>query len=50
MGKYVAENLVKSLIKAYISVRHAKIGILGITFKENCPDGRNSNSFLTSKI
>jgi UDP-N-acetyl-D-galactosamine dehydrogenase len=42
MGKYVAENLVKSLIKADIPVRHAKIGILGITFKENCPDARNS--------
>lgn len=42
MGKYVAENLVKSLIKADIKVNHAKVGILGLTFKENCPDTRNT--------
>lgn len=42
MGKYIAENMVKSLIKADLPVRNAKIGILGITFKENCPDARNS--------
>lgn len=42
MGKYVAENLVKNLIKADISVRGAKVAILGFTFKENCPDTRNT--------
>ena len=42
MGKYVAENVVKNLIKADISVKHAKVGILGFTFKENCPDTRNT--------
>ena len=42
MGKYVAENLVKNLIKADLSVRKAKVGILGFTFKENCPDTRNT--------
>lgn len=42
MGKYVAENLVKNLIKADISVKNAKVGILGFTFKENCPDTRNT--------
>jgi len=42
MGKYVAENLVKSLIKADLAVRKAKVGILGFTFKENCPDTRNT--------
>lgn len=42
MGKYVTENIVKQLIKADISVRNAKIAILGITFKENCPDTRNT--------
>lgn len=42
MGKYVAENLIKSLIKADISVKNAKVGILGFTFKENCPDTRNT--------
>lgn len=42
MGKYVAENLVKKLIKADIPVKSAKIAILGFTFKENCPDTRNT--------
>jgi len=42
MGKYVAENLVKNLIKADLSVKNAKVGILGFTFKENCPDTRNT--------
>lgn len=42
MGKYVAENLIKSLIKADIPVRNAKVAILGFTFKENCPDTRNT--------
>lgn len=42
MGKYVAENTVKMLIKNDKNIRNAKIGILGITFKENCPDTRNS--------
>lgn len=42
MGKYVAENLVKNLIKADLSVKQAKVGILGFTFKENCPDTRNT--------
>lgn len=42
MGKYVAENLVKNLIKADIPVKRAKVGILGFTFKENCPDTRNT--------
>lgn len=42
MGKYVAENLVKSLIKADITVKGAKVALLGFTFKENCPDTRNT--------
>ena len=42
MGKYVAESLVKNLIKADISVKGAKVAILGFTFKENCPDTRNT--------
>lgn len=42
MGKYVAENTVKMLIKNDRNIRNAKVGILGITFKENCPDTRNS--------
>ncbi len=42
MGKYVAESLVKNLIRADIPVKGARVGILGFTFKENCPDTRNS--------
>lgn len=42
MGKYVAENVVKNLIKADKPVRNAKVAILGFTFKENCPDTRNT--------
>ena len=42
MGKYVAENLVKNLIRADIRVRDARVAMLGFTFKENCPDTRNT--------
>ena len=42
MGKYVAEQTVKQLIKIDKSIREAKVGCLGITFKEDCPDARNS--------
>ena len=42
MGKYVAEQTVKQLIKADKPIRTAKVGCLGITFKEDCPDARNS--------
>ena len=42
MGKYVAESLVKNLIKVSIPVKGAKVAILGFTFKENCPDTRNT--------
>ena len=42
MGKYVAENCVKKLIAADKAVRGAKVAILGFTFKENCPDTRNT--------
>ena len=42
MGKYVAENCVKSLIAAGKNVKGARVAILGFTFKENCPDTRNT--------
>jgi UDP-N-acetyl-D-galactosamine dehydrogenase len=42
MGKYVAESVVKNLIKADLPVSRARVAILGFTFKENCPDTRNS--------
>lgn len=42
MGKYVAENCVKQLIAADKPVRNASVAVLGFTFKENCPDARNT--------
>lgn len=42
MGKYVAEYVVKNLIAADKAVKGAKVAILGFTFKENCPDTRNT--------
>ncbi|MDB2068702.1 nucleotide sugar dehydrogenase [Clostridium perfringens] len=42
MGKYVAENIVKKLIAAGKAVKDARVAILGFTFKEDCPDTRNT--------
>lgn len=45
MGKYIAESCVKKLIKAEKTVKNARVAILGFTFKENCPDTRNSKVY-----
>lgn len=42
MARYVARNTIKQMLKNGIDVPRAKVGVLGITFKENCPDIRNS--------
>jgi UDP-N-acetyl-D-galactosamine dehydrogenase len=42
MAKFVAEQTIKELIKANCNVKGAKVNVLGLTFKENCPDLRNS--------
>ena len=42
MAKYVAENTIKSLIKANKRVKGAKVAVLGVTFKQDCPDTRNT--------
>jgi UDP-N-acetyl-D-galactosamine dehydrogenase len=42
MGKYVAEQTGKQLLKADKPISHAQVGCRGITFKEDCPDTRNS--------
>ena len=42
MGEYVATQVIKTMIKNDIKVNGAKILVLGITFKENCPDVRNT--------
>ncbi|WP_374264548.1 nucleotide sugar dehydrogenase [Zoogloea sp.] len=42
MGKYVAEETVKQMIQAGHNIKGADVVVLGLTFKENCPDLRNS--------
>lgn len=42
MGKYLGERLVKLLVQANLPIKGARVGILGLTFKENVPDLRNS--------
>jgi len=42
MGQYVASQVVKTMIKKGINVAEAEVLMLGITFKENCPDVRNT--------
>tara|TARA_B100000519_G_C14237926_1_gene435715 strand:+ start:875 stop:2173 length:1299 start_codon:yes stop_codon:yes gene_type:complete len=42
MGEYIAENTIEALINQGTSIENAKISILGLTFKENCPDIRNT--------
>ena len=42
MGKYVADATIKEMIKAGKAPKNSKVAILGLTFKENCPDTRNS--------
>lgn len=49
MGKYVAESAIKQMICAGLAPKKANVAIFGITFKENCPDTRNSkvNDIIT---
>jgi UDP-N-acetyl-D-galactosamine dehydrogenase len=42
MSKFVAEKTVKSMISSGFHVKGAKVNVIGLTFKENCPDLRNS--------
>jgi len=42
MGKYIAEQTVKHMIRAGFPVKGGRVSVLGLTFKENCPDLRNS--------
>lgn len=42
MGEYVAQEVVRSMIKKEILIKNSNVLILGITFKENCPDVRNT--------
>ena len=42
MGKFIAEKTVKMMVQAGSSIKGAKVNVLGLTFKEDCPDLRNS--------
>lgn len=42
MGKFIAEKTVKKMITQGINIKNAKVSVLGLTFKEDCPDLRNS--------
>lgn len=42
MGEFVADAAIKKMVQAGLAPAKAKVGVLGITFKENCPDVRNS--------
>lgn len=42
MAKFVAEKTVKSMISSGFNIKGAKVNVIGLTFKENCPDLRNS--------
>ena len=42
MGAYVAQKMVKSLLKKGLRVKEARLLVMGLTFKENCPDLRNT--------
>jgi len=42
MGKFIAEQTIKQMIRLGNPVKGAKVNVLGLTFKENCPDLRNS--------
>ncbi|CAD2074894.1 UDP-N-acetyl-D-glucosamine 6-dehydrogenase [Jeotgalicoccus aerolatus] len=45
MGEYIGNTIVKKLIESNKLVKNAKVVLLGVTFKENCPDTRNSKVF-----
>lgn len=45
MGKYVANKLIKQMLKTRMNITESKVLIMGLTFKENCPDIRNSKVF-----
>ncbi|TXI69010.1 MAG: nucleotide sugar dehydrogenase [Cyclobacteriaceae bacterium] len=42
MGSYVAEEVVKLMIRKDINIKNANVLVMGVTFKENCPDIRNT--------
>ena len=49
MGIFVTDNIIKKMIQSNINVKKSNIYIMGITFKENCPDMRNSKAVEVCK-
>ena len=54
MGVFIWSKLIKSMTKTSIDVINSKVLIMGITYKENCPDIRNSKinivNYLKNKV
>ena len=50
MGEYVATEVLKLMVKNDLTVKKAKVLMLGITFKENCPDIRNTKAIDVYKV
>ncbi|MFD2607311.1 nucleotide sugar dehydrogenase [Euzebyella marina] len=44
MGKYVASEVIKLMVQKDVKIKNSEVLVLGITFKENCPDVRNTKS------
>ena len=42
MAKHIASNVIKEMLKHGLEVQNASVNVLGLTFKENCPDLRNT--------
>ncbi|AZK46433.1 nucleotide sugar dehydrogenase [Paenibacillus lentus] len=42
MGAYIADNIIKILVRSQLDIRNTRIGLLGLAFKENCADIRNT--------
>ncbi|MFC1680999.1 nucleotide sugar dehydrogenase [Pseudomonadota bacterium] len=45
MGKFIADKTVKTMLQSGVNLNSASVNVLGLTFKENCPDLRNSQVF-----
>ncbi|MES2298364.1 MAG: nucleotide sugar dehydrogenase [Pseudomonadota bacterium] len=45
MAKFIAEKTIKEMVRAGVKLKGANVNVLGLTFKENCPDLRNSKVF-----
>lgn len=49
MAEFVATSTIREMIRADLRVHHSRVYLLGLTFKENCPDTRNSKAFQIAR-